>query len=74
MAVNCNFIPNLFTHVCQENGLAKVIGMTSGGGACVVYYSATPDGKCFRISGNMREGKADNYVSHNYNDNFFVLF
>ena len=56
---------NLFTHVCQENGLAKVVGMTSGGGACVVYYSATPDGKCFRISGNMREGKADNYVSHN---------
>ena len=55
---------NLFPHMLKENGVAKIIGEQSGGGACVVYYTATPDGRCYRISGNMRNGYDDNHAAH----------
>lgn len=56
---------NLFPQICKEMGIAKIIGEQSGGGACVVYYSATPDGKTYRISSNMRDGDPTNPVRHN---------
>ena len=55
---------NLFAMVCKNSGLATIIGKQSGGGACVVSYTATPDGKPFRISGNMRNGFKDNPTNH----------
>ena len=55
---------NLFPQVCKEMGIAKIIGQQSGGGACVVYYSATPDGKPYRISSNMRDGDPANPTQH----------
>ena len=55
---------NLFPGVCKKEGYAKIIGQKSGGGACVVYYTSTPDGKPFRISGNMRECGDNGYSSH----------
>ena len=55
---------NLFPEICKEFGLAKIIGEQSGGGACVVYYTATPDGRCYRMSGNMRSGHKNNYAEH----------
>lgn len=55
---------NLFTQVCKNSGLAKIIGQQSGGGACVVQYTCTPDGKPFRISGLSRSGSSDNPSSH----------
>lgn len=57
---------NFFPHVCKENGAAKIIGERSGGGACPVYYTATPDGKTYRISaGSMRFGYKNNPVRDN---------
>ena len=56
---------NLFPQICKEMGIAKIIGQQSGGGACVVYYSATPDGKPYRISSNMRDGDPNNPSRHN---------
>ena len=55
---------NLFTKICKDSHLATIIGQQSGGGACVVSYTATPDGKPFRISGNMRDGYKENPVAH----------
>ena len=55
---------NLFPEICKEFNLAKIIGEQSGGGACVVYYTATPDGRCYRMSGNMRSGHNENYAEH----------
>ena len=55
---------SLFPGVCKKENYAKIIGQNGGGGACVVYYSATPDGKTFRISGNMRESGSNGYSSH----------
>ena len=55
---------NLFTMICKNSGLATIIGQQSGGGACVVTYTATPDGKPFRISGLMRNGFKDDIASH----------
>ena len=55
---------NLFPQICQEMGSAKIIGQQSGGGACVVYYSATPDGKPYRISSNMRDGQPTDSTKH----------
>ena len=55
---------NLFAGICKDSGLAKIIGHQSGGGACVVTYTATPDGKPFRISGLSRKGLKDNPVEH----------
>ena len=80
---------NLFPQTCKEMGIAKIIGQQSGGGACVVYYSATPDGKPYRISSNMRDGDPNNPSRHNdsgipvdynigfenfYNDEYLVNF
>lgn len=42
---------NLFASICQEYNLAKIIGMTSGGGACIVRASTTADGLPFQMSG-----------------------
>ena len=42
---------NLFPTVCKETGCAKIIGEKSGGGACVVRNSVTPDGMAVRMSG-----------------------
>lgn len=55
---------NLFPQICQEMGSAKIIGQQSGGGACVVYYTATPDGKPYRISSNMRDGQPEDSTKH----------
>lgn len=55
---------NLFPQIAKETGSAKIIGEQSGGGACVVYYSATPDGKTYRISSNSRDGRPENPVQH----------
>ena len=55
---------NLFAGICKDSGLAKIIGHQSGGGACVVTYTATPDGKPFRISGLSRKGLKDNPTEH----------
>ena len=55
---------NAFPMACKQNNAAKIIGEQSGGGACVVYYSATPDGKTFRISGNMRFCEFNNSENH----------
>ena len=55
---------NAFTHICYENGWAKIIGEKSAGGSCVVYYTATPDGKCFRISGNDRFVDKNDVTKH----------
>ena len=56
---------NLFPQICKEMGIATIIGQQSGGGACVVYYSATPDGKPYRISSNMRDGDPNHPSRHN---------
>lgn len=56
---------NLFTMVCQNSELATIIGQQSGGGACVVSYTATPDGKPFRISGLSRNGFKNDIAAHN---------
>ncbi len=45
---------NLFPTVCRETGCAKIIGETSGGGACVVRSSVTADGMSVRMSGTER--------------------
>lgn len=42
---------NLFAAICQEYNLATIIGMTSGGGACIVRASTTADGLPFQMSG-----------------------
>ena len=55
---------NLFTATCKEYGLATIIGEQSGGGACVVYYTSTPDGRCYRISGNMRDCDKTDSTKH----------
>ena len=55
---------NMFPFFAKMNGFAKIIGETSGGGACVVSYEATPDGKPFRISGNIRSGETNNPSVH----------
>lgn len=44
---------NLFPSVCKTSGI-KTIGAKSGGGACTVYASVTPDGQPFQISGLKR--------------------
>ncbi len=56
---------NLFPQTAKEMGIAKIIGEQSGGGACVVYYTATPDGKTYRISSDMRDGDPLNPSHHN---------
>ena len=57
---------NMFPFVAKENNAAKIIGERSGGGACCVYYSATPDGKTYRISSSaIRFAQKDNPVLHN---------
>lgn len=61
---------NLFAGICKDSGLAKIIGHQSGGGACAVTYTATPDGKPFRISGLTRKGLKDNPAEH---DDYGVL-
>lgn len=45
---------NLFPTVCKENGLAKIIGEKSGGGACVVRSTTTADGIACQMSGISR--------------------
>ena len=45
---------NLFPSICKQNGLAKIIGEKSGGGACVVHSSITADGMPFQMSGLSR--------------------
>lgn len=55
---------NLFPQIAKETGSAKIIGEQSGGGACVVYYSATPDGKTYRISSNARDGRPEDFTKH----------
>ena len=57
---------NMFPKTAKEMGRAKIIGEQSGGGACVVYYTATPDGRPFRISSFNRNG--DNVNAREYKD------
>ncbi len=45
---------NLFPTLCRANGLAKMIGETSGGGACIVRSTVTADGMCTRMSNDQR--------------------
>ena len=47
---------NMFPYIAKTNGLATLIGQQSGGGACVVAYTVTPDGMPYRISGLSRTG------------------
>lgn len=47
---------NMFPYIAKTNGLATIIGQQSGGGACVVAYTVTPDGMPYRISGLSRTG------------------
>lgn len=42
---------NLFAAICQEYGLAKIMGETSGGGSCIVRPTITADGYPFQMSG-----------------------
>ena len=55
---------NMFPFFAKTNGFAKIIGETSGGGACVVSFESTADGKPFRISGNIRSGEKDKPSVH----------
>ncbi|MCR5078747.1 MAG: hypothetical protein K6B65_02345 [Bacilli bacterium] len=50
---------NMYPYIAKLNGSAKIIGEVSGGGACVVSYGVTADGKPFRMSGLSRTGKID---------------
>ncbi len=58
---------NLFPFICKENGIATIIGETSGGGACAVDYYATPDGMPLRISSIQREGYLNDPITHTDN-------
>lgn len=44
---------NEFVNLCNEYGYAKVLGQTSGGGACVVLPTMLPDGTSFQTSGSI---------------------
>lgn len=55
---------NMFPYLAKENGMARIIGEQSGGGACVVRYTATPDGRPVRISGINRTGENGNPAKH----------
>ncbi|MCR5491834.1 MAG: hypothetical protein K6F32_06880 [Bacilli bacterium] len=55
---------NLFPAIAKQNGIAKIIGQQSGGGACTVAYTVTPDGLPFRMSGLCREGDFNDPSEH----------
>ncbi len=55
---------NMFPYVAKTNGIAKIIGAQSGGGACAVRYAVTPDGRPYRISGLSRTGELANPAVH----------
>jgi len=55
---------NMFPYLAKENGMARIIGEQSGGGACIVRYTATPDGRPVRISGTNRTGENGNPSKH----------
>ncbi len=55
---------NMFPYIAKTNGLATIIGQQSGGGACVVAYTVTPDGMPYRISGLSRTGDAIDPSKH----------
>ena len=46
----------MFPYVAKANDIATVIGQQSGGGACIVSFTVTPDGMPYRISGLARTG------------------
>ncbi len=55
---------NMFPYVAKDNGLATIIGQRSAGGACIVCYTVTPDGRPYRISGLSRTGAKSDYTQH----------
>lgn len=77
---------NLFTAAAKSNGAATIIGQRSGGGACFVEYTCTPDGKPYRISSNVRlevngkhvdDGIPVDYeidIAHFYDDDYLYNF
>ena len=42
---------NFFPAVCKQTKCATIIGQKSGGGSCVVYQTALPNGTIFQMSG-----------------------
>lgn len=60
LASNLSFsCANAFPAIAKSMGVAKIIGETSGGGACVVFPSATIDGMPYQISGISRISTVD---------------
>ena len=51
---------NLVPSIMQNSGKVKTLGMTSGGGACIVMPMATADGTVLTISGYRRMGYMKN--------------
>ena len=56
---------NLVPSVLQASEKVKIIGMKSGGGACIVMPLSTADGTRFDISGNRRLGYMKNGAVYN---------
>ena len=55
---------NMFPYVAKANDIATVIGQQSGGGACTVSFTVTPDGMPYRISGLARTGDLADPTKH----------
>jgi hypothetical protein len=55
---------NMFPYVAKANDIATVIGQQSGGGACIVSFTVTPDGMPYRISGLARTGDLADPTKH----------
>lgn len=51
---------NAYPTFAREAGSAKLIGETSGGGSCIVYYSSFADGTSIQMSGPIRLSYLDN--------------